>query len=264
MQSFKAALGAALFAGAMVAGAPTASAAPGKASESPAGPPMLQTTNRKLGPVAQARRELADAKSDAGRYRLVMTKKRQKLEYALQARPDYREAVVARNKAKAAYEQAARPALLAARASEEHKAAKAQWLSSSAMASAAMSGGGAGALSELRSIREDLTKYATALKEMEDKAVSADPKAAEAKAALDEAEAKLLALRTEHVDDVLEADPQYTSAASQLESAQARLDTATANLAKVSQDSKDAKEAARMAYLAEQEALRQARLAAPS
>ena len=263
MQAFKAALGAALLAGAMAAGAPTASAAPQKGSESPAGPPMLQTTNRKLGPVAQARREVADARSDAGRYRLVMTRKRQKLEYALQARPDYREAVVARNKAKAACEQAARPALLAARASDEHKAAKAQWLSSSAMASAAMTGG-AGALSELRSIREDLTKYATALKEMEDKAVSADPRAAEARAALDAAEAKLLALRTEHVDDVLEADPQYTSAASQLESAQARLDTATANLAKVSQDSKDAKEAARMAYLAEQEALRQARLAAPS
>jgi hypothetical protein len=224
---------------------------------------MLQTTNRKLSPTVEARRQVADAKSEVGRYRLTVNKKRQKLENALAIRAEYREAVIARNKAKAAFEQASRPALLAVRASDEHRRTKAQWVSANAMAGAAMSGG-TGALVELRSIREELGKCAGTLKEMEDKALDADPNAAEAKAALDGAEEKLAALHDEHVTLALESDPAYTSAKTQLEAAEARLETAQAQFIKVSQDSKDAKEQARFAYLAEQEALRKARMAAPS
>jgi chromosome segregation ATPase len=262
MTQLKSAFGATVLLAALAASSP---AAPNASDdrEKPAAPPMLQTTTRKLSPTVEARREVADARSVAGRYRLAVNKKRQKLEHALAVRADYREAVIARNKAKAAFEQASRPALLAVRGGDEHRRTKAQWVSANAMAGAAISGG-AGALVEIRSIREDLGKCAASLKEMEDKAVAADPQAAEARAALEQAEEKLAALHDEHVTLALESDPAYTSAKTQLQAAEARLETAQAQLAKVSQDSKDAKEAARYAYLAEQEALRKARMAAPS
>jgi hypothetical protein len=213
--------------------------------------------------VVEARRQVADAKSDAGRYRQTINRKRQKLETLLQGKPEYRAALVERNKAKAAYDAASRPALSAARETDQYLKAKAQWQSANAMATAAISGGPA-ALVELRSIRADMRQCESVVTELLANAVAADPGATETKAALDAAEAKLTAMREQHVDAALEDDPEYVSAAAQLKEAEARLETAEAQLAKAAQDSKDAKEQARLAYLAEQEAIRKARMAAPS
>jgi hypothetical protein len=215
MRKAATALGAMLATALMAGAVPTPlRAAPGgdKSASPPAGPPMLQTTTRRLNPVVEARRLVADAKSDVGRYRQIINRKRQK-----------------------------------------------HWPTATAAIS-----GGPGALVELRSIRSDMRNCETVVTELLAAAVAADPGATEAKGELDKAEAKLTALREEHVDWALDDDAEYVSAASQLKDAEARLEAAEAQLAKAAQDSKDAKEQARLAYLAEQEAIRKARMAAPS
>jgi hypothetical protein len=75
-----------------------------------------------------------------------------------------------------------------------------------------------------------MREAAAALTAIEAEATAADPAAAQARAALDVAEEKLAALRTEHVDQALEADPACSSARLRLASAETRLDAAGTEL----------------------------------
>jgi hypothetical protein len=159
MRTLKTALGAVVAATVVAGGlsAVTVAAPVSDKQAPPAGPPMLQTTNRRLSPVVEARRQVADAKSEVGRYRQVINRKRQKLETALAGKPEYRAALVERNKAKGGYDAASRPALATARETDRYLKARAQWQSADAMVSAAL-GSGPAALTELASLRSDMRK----------------------------------------------------------------------------------------------------------
>jgi hypothetical protein len=183
--------------------------------------------------VPEARRLLNGARGDITRLKAVLSRRKQTLEASLNVLPEYRQALAERNRAKAAYEAARRPALLNAKSSDAYAAARKRLLDArSAVAAATRTArhGGGGAIAAMT---RDVREAEGALKQAEAEIVLADPVAAEASAALDAAEARLAALRKERVDDVLESDPTAQSARLNLVSAEARQAAADALLARL-------------------------------
>ena len=180
--------------------------------------------------VPEARRALASARGDAARLRGVLDRKKRQLEAALAATPEYRAALAARNRARAAYEAARRPVLAAARTGDRHLAARRRLAAAKQSLAEATRSARIGAGEAIKLINDGVRQAEAAMAAIEAEAVDADPRVADARAALDEAEEALAALRREHVDAALEQDPLAQSARASLASAEERVDAAAAEL----------------------------------
>ena len=180
--------------------------------------------------VAEARRALTGARGEATRLRAALARKRQQLEAALDAKPQYREAVAQRNRAKAAYEAARRPALAAARGTQTHRLARERLAGATRALTSAKQGARLGAGEAIRAMTADVRQAPAALVALEAEEEANHPQAAAARAALDEAAAKVEALREQHVDLALAADPACAGLRRGLASAEARVDAAGSEL----------------------------------
>jgi chromosome segregation ATPase len=190
--------------------------------------------------IADARHRLDAARAEVTRLRGMISRKKQQLEAALNVSAEYRAALAERNRAKAAYEAARRPAVAQVRGTEQHRTASDRLAAARQSLSAATRTARLGAGEAIKLISTDVREAAAVLAAIETQAAAADPAAAQARAALDAAEEKLAALRTEHVDQALEADPACSSTRLRLASAETRLDAAGTELKRLRQAAAEA------------------------
>ena len=181
---------------------------------------------------------LAAARADVTRLRGTLDRRQRQLEAALRGMPEYRQAVAERGRAKSAYGAARQPALAAVRTTEAYRDARDRLArANDALAAMARStrlrAGGLGSLST------DVRDASAAVREMEGHAVAAHPRAAAAAAALEEADAKLAALRAQHVEQALADDQVCMSARSSLSKAEARLAALSAEVERLKKGVED-------------------------
>jgi hypothetical protein len=194
------------------------------ATDRPAGAAPL------AGNVPDAKKLLNAARAEVNRLRGTINRKKQQFETAMNGRAEYREAVAARNKAKAAYEAARRPAVLAARATDAHRAAREKLAAANRDLAAARQAVRVGAADAMKPLADAVREAQAAVAAIENDAASADPAAAQACAALDAADDNVAALYAQHVTRALQTDPACAAARLSLASAESRLDAAGAEL----------------------------------
>lgn len=174
--------------------------------------------------ASEGRKLLSAARADVTRLRGTLDRRRRQLESSLRVMPEYRQAVAERDRARSAYDAARQPALAAVRTGEAYREAQGRLARANAALAAASR---AVRLGGLRSLAADVREASAAVRDIEDHAVAANPSAAAAAAVLEEAEAKVAALRAEHVEQALADDQVCMSARSALARAEARLAAVT-------------------------------------
>lgn len=209
-------------------------------------------------PVVEARREVSAAKTDLGKLLRVVNGKKARAQTALRASPEYKEAVLARNKATAELRTASAPVLATIRSGDEFKALRTK-RTRLASELTALRRSGEGDSERATAAAEELAAAKAELKALEDQALLADPSTAPAKTKLDEAEAQLATLEAQMIAE-LGSDSAYSGAASQLDEAKARVTNAEKALKTVTLEDRRLRRQARAAALAAAQERRKGRV----